>query len=619
MKLETLKSLDSFVCWKYELDKSCRRTKVPYSPKDGLRVGSTEAYRHRWGNYPLAGATQKAEQSGPDGIGIVFTKAMDNLYICGIDIDGRAEQDAEVQTILAMFPNAYIERIPSGNGIHIIFLVDISRVPTKETTAKDKRQLVLDPKYYSKNPSNKVEVYVAGLTNRYFTFTEDILQDGNDTDQTKEFLQFLDMYMVRGANGNERSAKYGGHSSDGNNQKFAPSATGGEAEAQDVQGLSDDELLTKARSAANGTKFTALFDIDDVSGYHSESNADQALCNILAFWTRCDKGQMERLFSMSELGKREKWREREDYRRMTIDKAVSDCSSMYEPRPATSRTAGEKSGKKDTRPTLSEAVLVEYLAMMGITLRYNVINKSVEIKGVASDYNPETLQNDLPIIIHDALKSEVKRCDKSAVQDMLGVIAGKNRFNPVTEMLESAAWDKQDKFSEFCALLHIPETDILSRTLLYKWLWLGLSMARNELEGACGADGVLMLQGDQRLGKTSVARKLAVRADLCKLSQHLDSRDEDTYRRAVNAWIVEFGEIETTFRSDLERLKAFITNERDEYRLPYGRADQVLARRTVIIGTCNSEKFLIDPTGSRRFWTVPVKNINLDALAKFDA
>jgi putative DNA primase/helicase len=176
-----------------------------------------------------------------------------------------------------------------------------------------------------------------------------------------------------------------------------------------------------------------------------------------------------------------------------------------------------------------------------------------------------------------------------------------------------------DRLQTFYDILHIPESDALSRTLIYKWLWQGLSMPRNTLKDAYGADGILVLQGAQGIGKTSVARKLAVNHSLCKLGQHLDSRDKDTYRRAVSAWIVEFGEIETTFKSDIEKLKAFITTAVDEYRLPYGRADQTLARRTVIMGTCNSERFLIDPTGSRRFWTVPLTDINLPALSKLDA
>ena len=78
------------------------------------------------------------------------------------------------------------------------------------------------------------------------------------------------------------------------------------------------------------------------------------------------------------------------------------------------------------------------------------------------------------------------------------------------------------------------------------------------------------------------------------------------------------GELETTLKSDIERLKAFITDGVDEYRLPYDRSDTRLPRRTSFIATCNSAKFLIDPTGSRRFWTVPTESIDLDALKKLD-
>ena len=61
---------------------------------------------------------------------------------------------------------------------------------------------------------------------------------------------------------------------------------------------------------------------------------------------------------------------------------------------------------------------------------------------------------------------------------------------------------------------------------------------------------------------------LGIRPDFVKLGQWIDPKDKDTMLRCTSAWIVELGEIETTLRSDLERLKAFITAEADEYRLP---------------------------------------------------
>lgn len=274
-------------------------------------------------------------------------------------------------------------------------------------------------------------------------------------------------------------------------------------------------------------------------------------------------------------------------------------------------------GKKDSRPVLDRAGLEEFLSMAGIDLRYNVIAKEVQIKGMPREYNPETLACDLPVILHDELKRAF-RCTKEQIADLLAVIAGRRRFNPVLDLLAGEKWDRKDRFPELFEIMGLPKSDALSRILLTKWMTQSVAMARNSLEGAYGADGILVLAGPQGIGKTTLVKTLGMRPDLYKLGQWLDAWDKDTYRRCTSAWIVELGELETTLKSDLERLKAFVTAERDEYRLPYGRADRVLARRTSLVATCNSSKFLVDPTGSRRFWTVPVEEIDLERLKELD-
>ena len=95
--------------------------------------------------------------------------------------------------------------------------------------------------------------------------------------------------------------------------------------------LSDEEILEKAHNATNGDKFKVLFDSGNIYQYESQSSDDLALMNMLAFYTKCDRVQMERLFGMSALGQRDKWQSRSDYRDMTISKAITDCTKMYEP------------------------------------------------------------------------------------------------------------------------------------------------------------------------------------------------------------------------------------------------------------------------------------------------
>ncbi|MBQ9662147.1 MAG: bifunctional DNA primase/polymerase [Oscillospiraceae bacterium] len=278
-----------------------------------------------------------------------------------------------------------------------------------------------------------------------------------------------------------------------------------------------------------------------------------------------------------------------------------------------------KRGRK-IKPQLTIDTLEQWLDDNGISLRRNVITHDIKVEGVPSVYDPEDINSKLGVIIHDQVKQQFS-CNVNQIGDLLGVIAGKHRYNPVLDMLaEAPTWDGIDRISETYEILHVSEDDTLSRSLIRKWYMQTVAIAGNELGPiAFGADGILVLQGPQGIGKTSFCRKIAVRPEFWKLGLYVDSRDKDTTRRATSCWIGELGEIETTLRSDLERLKAFITAEVDEYRLPYGRADVKLARRTSFIATCNSARFLIDPSGSRRFWTVPITHIDLDALANLDA
>jgi hypothetical protein len=90
-------------------------------------------------------------------------------------------------------------------------------------------------------------------------------------------------------------------------------------------GPTDEEVLEKCRAAENAAKFSDLFDAGDVHRHHGgdDSAADLALLGMLTFWTQ-DAAQLERLFSDSALGQREKWRRRADYRKRTIKRALPD-------------------------------------------------------------------------------------------------------------------------------------------------------------------------------------------------------------------------------------------------------------------------------------------------------
>jgi predicted P-loop ATPase len=81
-------------------------------------------------------------------------------------------------------------------------------------------------------------------------------------------------------------------------------------------------------------------------------------------------------------------------------------------------------------------------------------------------------------------------------------------------------------------------------------------------------------------------------------------------------WIVELAEVDKAVRRyDAETLKAFITRPIDETRTPYARKAERHYRRTAYAGTTNQvDGFLVDPTGNRRWWVVPVTSCDVTGL-----
>ncbi|MBA2276202.1 MAG: hypothetical protein H0W06_00435 [Chloroflexia bacterium] len=124
----------------------------------------------------------------------------------------------------------------------------------------------------------------------------------------------------------------------------APSASSAPRTASTLH-LSDEAIIRRAEAATNGAKFAALYSGDTGDYDGDESRADQALCSMLSFWTQ-DPAQIERIFSCSALGQREKWQRRADYRQRTISKAL-ERTEVYAARSTTNPNGQTPNGQYD--------------------------------------------------------------------------------------------------------------------------------------------------------------------------------------------------------------------------------------------------------------------------------
>lgn len=277
-----------------------------------------------------------------------------------------------------------------------------------------------------------------------------------------------------------------------------------------------------------------------------------------------------------------------------------------------------KSEKTSEKDRLSWELLSCEMMVHNYSVRFNTISNDIEVQA-KSITGREMDLDDTITALHSELGGKYKGCTLENITAYIAFIAKENAYNPVLELLESIEWDGTNRIDDVFSLLGI-ESDVLSCVLVRKWLFQTIALLYNELKDPYGAEGVLVLNGAQGVGKTSFFRHLAIRPAWFLEGATIKDNDKDTTRRIVTRWISELGEVESTLKSDISALKAFVTSDVDVYRLPYARGDRKVARKTSLCATCNSDRYLIDPTGNRRWWSVPIeKRMEYTEIQQLDA
>lgn len=281
-----------FCVWRYETRPGTDKpTKCPYNPRTGGGAMSNNPDTFA----PLSVALDAMARGGYDGIGVgIFGD------VCAIDIDHCVDVEGAFTALAAdvmKTMSAYTEKSPSGHGVRIIFKAG---------------GFVYDKaRYYINNQKAGLEVYIAGCTQKYVTLTGDVIAACEFAERGARLQQVLDKYMVRAE---KRPTQ----------QPIAGPTT--------PILLEDAELVERAAKGRNGATFAALWG-GDLSGYASHSEADQALCNVLAWWCNGDVGRVDRLFRQSGM-MRDKWDRPQaggTYGGITVENAVATCQGGYDP------------------------------------------------------------------------------------------------------------------------------------------------------------------------------------------------------------------------------------------------------------------------------------------------
>ena len=189
------------------------------------------------------------------------------------------------------------------------------------------------------------------------------------------------------------------------------------------------------------------------------------------------------------------------------------------------------------------------------------------------------------------------------IDSALDIHAATHAFNEVQDYINSLQWDGQPRLDTlFIDYLGASDTEY-NRAVCRKSFT--AAVARAMIPG-CKYDTMLILAGPQGLGKSTLLDKMS-------LGWFNDSirtfEGKEASELLQGVWLVEIPELDAFRKSDVARIKQFLTLRADRYRAAYGRHVKELPRCCVFFGTCNEMEFLQDPTGNRRFWPVDVAEI----------
>lgn len=251
--------------------------KMPKNPYTGGNARSND--KDTWADFDTA--VKAVTKYGFGGVGFMFASG----YF-GVDLDKCLDNQDFIDEFVETL-QSYTEISKSGTGIHIICRGDLPEGARRK---------------------GNVEMYNSG---RYFIMTGNLYnpQYNKIRDCTDEVKVLHSKYLYT------------------ETPKVAPKAV-------EPIDLSDREIIDRARNCKSGAAFQLLYSGNWQGVWSSQSEADLALCNQLAFWTQKNAYQMDSIFRSSGL-MRNKWDTKRGiytYGENTIQKAIANCREVYEPK-----------------------------------------------------------------------------------------------------------------------------------------------------------------------------------------------------------------------------------------------------------------------------------------------
>ena len=239
-------------------------------------------------------------------------------------------------------------------------------------------------------------------------------------------------------------------------------------------------------------------------------------------------------------------------------------------------------------------VNLEKIILSIVPVSYNELTHAIEIvnkQGETTNYE-ERERNLIRMDIEKRFKIKAKNGD---IDTAVTCASDKFRYHPIKSKILSEEWDGIPRAESFFIDVLGVEDNVYNRECTRKWLLAGIYRL---FEPGTKFDEMLIIHGDQGLSKSTTFKKLALNFYVSETER----LSLETLIKIELAWIVDFTELATMKKNDIDTFKAWLSETSDTYRGKYDKKARVHERHFIICGTTNDKEILTDRTGNRRYW-----------------
>jgi hypothetical protein len=193
-------------------------------------------------------------------------------------------------------------------------------------------------------------------------------------------------------------------------------------------------------------------------------------------------------------------------------------------------------------------------------------------------------------------------------------VAHLNGFHPVCDYLNSLVWDGVVRIDKWLTTYGGAEDNEYTNAVGTLWL---IAAVRRVRQPGCKFDEIMVWIGPQGMGKSEALKALCPNEGWFSDDLPLNVKTSKQFiERTRGRWIIECAELSGMKKAEIELVKATLSRTHDRDRLVWDRLTTNAPRQSVAAGTTNSNRFLKDQTGNRRFWPIGTPRWKVDELRR---